>query len=64
MALETIAVVDAFGYLTCNAKESETSFKSGHTVVTLERDGPIYFIAVDPAQCWAGMKMRIPVIAK
>lgn len=60
---DSVLVVDAGAYGSCNTTAYTAKFEDGNTVVTLDRSGPFYFISGNEAGCKANQKLEVVVLA-
>ncbi|XP_075523395.1 early nodulin-like protein 7 [Primulina tabacum] len=59
----TVQIVDKWGYYHCNSTRPISVFNDGHTLINLDRSGPLYIVSADPDHCRSGQRMIVEVIS-
>ncbi|XP_073299313.1 early nodulin-like protein 7 [Primulina huaijiensis] len=60
---DTVQIVDKWGYYHCNSSRPISVFNDGHTLINLDRSGPLYIVSADPDHCKSGQRMIVEVIS-
>ncbi|XP_073136559.1 early nodulin-like protein 7 [Henckelia pumila] len=60
---DTVQIVDKWGYYHCNSTRPISVFNDGHTLINLDRSGPLYIVSADPDHCKSGQRLMVEVIS-
>ncbi|XP_076929146.1 early nodulin-like protein 7 [Bidens hawaiensis] len=59
--IDSVVLVDKYGFYHCDSTHPISYFNDGNTLVTLDKVGTVYFISGNMERCYKGEKMMLNV---